>query len=272
MLELARTVRLCIGGGTPGRRHNNFSAWPAMRGLGRFYQLHVRCRGEADPVTGYFLNIKVIDRAVREHVLPYLESLIGDDAKAADTAMGEMMRQIALRLQTPLDQAVRQARFDLTPFYSLTIGTDDMDHVIIRQQYEFAAAHRLHVDALSASENREVFGKCNNPSGHGHNYRVEVAVRAPIDPGGRVLAVEELDAIVDEHVIEKLDHKHLNIDVEQFKSLNPSVENIAKVIYGMLDGVIAGKAGLHEVSVWETSKTVCTYRGVSGTSANALSQ
>jgi len=87
MLELERTVRMCVGGGKPGPRTNTFSAWPAMRGLGRFYQLHVRCAGEADPVTGYFLNIKVIDKAVREHILPYLESLVADNQRAAAAPM-----------------------------------------------------------------------------------------------------------------------------------------------------------------------------------------
>jgi len=240
-----------------------------MRGLGRFYQLHVHCAGEADPKTGYFLNIKVIDRAVREHVLPYIESLVADNQRAAAAPMGQVMRQIITRLTSPLDGSVRRVRFDLTPLHNLTIGIDDMDYVIIRQQYEFAAAHRLHVDALSAAENREVFGKCNNPSGHGHNYRVEVAVRAPIDPQGSVLAVEALDAIVDEHVIQKLDHKHLNLDVEQFRQLNPSVENIAKVIYDMLAGAGADGIAIEEISVWETSKTMCTYRGPEATPSAA---
>ena len=64
-----------------------------------------------------------------------------------------------------------------------------MDHVLIRQQYEFAAAHRLHTDQLTKQENQQVFGKCNNPSGHGHNYRLEVAVKAPIDPDGHTTPV-----------------------------------------------------------------------------------
>lgn len=256
MLELSRTVRFCLNDvDTPaGARCNTFSAWPAMRGLGRYYQLQVRCVGEADPVTGYFLNIKQIDAAVRERVLPYLaQQVAGEDA-----ALGEILRQTLSRLQPALGNSVRQVRFDLTPYYSLTIGSEDMDHVIMRQQFEFAAAHRLHVDALSDDKNREVFGKCNNPSGHGHNYRVEVAVQAPIDESGGVMAVEELDALVDQAVIQKLDHKHLNVDVEQFRELNPSVENIAKVIWGMLE---PAELDVVEVSVWETGKTVCTYRG-----------
>ncbi len=274
MLELCRTVRMCLG--DPGgmgaaapaemtRRSNTYSAWPAMRGLGRYYELEVCCRGEADPVTGYFLNIKHIDTAVREHVLDYLQDLVAGDAGAA-VPLGETMRGIVARLEPPLDDTVARVRLHLTPRYSLEIGSDTMDHVTVRQQYEFAAAHRLHVPTMSDAEHRETLGKCNNPAGHGHNYRLEVAVRAPIDPAGDVLAVEELDDTIADTVIEKLDHKHLNHDVPQFADLNPSVENIAKVIWGMLDGKL-GHLGsvegvaLEEIRVWETEKTVCTYRG-----------
>lgn len=259
MLELSRTVRLCVNdpreGAAPAERHNTFSAWPAMRGLGRFYQVTVRCAGEADAVTGYFMNIKEIDAAVREHALPMLQRA----AARGDAALGTLMQTMIAALQPALGNSVREVRLELTPYYQLGIASDDMEHVLMRQQFEFAAAHRLHVDELSDAENRKVFGKCNNPSGHGHNYRVEVVVRVPIDSRGSAMNVEDLDRIVDEHVIEKLDHKHLNVDVPQFRQLNPSVENIAKVIWDMLTPPLS--ATLAEVSVWETGKTVCTYRG-----------
>jgi 6-pyruvoyltetrahydropterin/6-carboxytetrahydropterin synthase len=269
MLELSRTVRFCLNvgagdaGGAAGSPVNGFSAWPAMRGLGRFYQLIVRCRGEADPLTGYFINIKHIDAAVRRHVLPYLAQVAaGDGSCGAGVAMGEIMRQIVGRLQPPLNGSVAEARLVLSPFHSLAMTSNDMNTVIVRQQYEFSAAHRLHVEALSEQQNREVFGKCNNPAGHGHNYVVEVAVRAPVDPAGHTLAVDALDRLVDDAVIQPLDHKHLNLDVPQFRTLNPSVENIAVVVHGLLAGRV-GELGvaLEEVSVWETGKTVCTYRG-----------
>ncbi|MGB0768928.1 MAG: SDR family oxidoreductase, partial [Phycisphaeraceae bacterium] len=91
MLELSRTVRFCLSGdaadlATP--RDNTFSAWPAMRGLGRYYELDVTCVGEADPQTGYFINIKEIDQAVREAALPLLIDRLSSDAHAAATPMG----------------------------------------------------------------------------------------------------------------------------------------------------------------------------------------
>ena len=236
-----------------------------MRGLGRFYQVQVTCRGEADPTTGYCLNIHAIDEAVRRHVLPYLNGLIAGDLSGGDAPLGRVMRRMLELLTPALAQRVARLRLDLTPYLNLTIRSDDMAHVTLRHEYEFAAAHRLHVASMSDEANRATFGKCNNPSGHGHNYRLEVAARVPIDPAGRVMTAERLDAIVDSHVVEKLDHKHLNVDVPQFAGLNPSVENIAKVIYDMLRPPLAAAgAELEEVRVWETSKTACTYRGEDG--------
>lgn len=266
MLELRRTIRFCINSAAArdgcSDPRNSYAAWPAMRGLGRFYQLHVRCAGEADPVTGYFINIKDIDQAVREHVVPYFDRLLEADPRAANIGMGEVMRRVVNLLQPTLGGAVQEVCLELTPFYNLEMGRHDMDHVMIRQQYEYSAAHRLHTDELSDQENRRLFGKCNNPSGHGHNYRLEVAIRAPIDAQGRVLYVEQLDALVHEAVIEKLDHKHLNLDVPQFAGINPTVENIAMVIWQMLEPRVGElQVELAEVSVWETLKTVCTYRG-----------
>jgi len=305
VVNLTRTVRFCLDGhatvnrSAAGGKHNSFSAWPAMRGLGRYYELHVRCRGEVDPATGYFINIKHIDAAVRASIVPFLDGLLAEggvgpggtdkDGSAAlsvsdgpgdssltssadsacqchpgpdDQPMGDLMRQMMKLLQPALKNTVVDLRFQFTPFHSLSIRSETMGHVLIRQQFEFSAAHRLHVPALSDDENRAAFGKCNNPSGHGHNYRVEVCVRAPIDPQGRLPRVEELDELVDRSVIQKLDHKHLNIDVPQFAKVNPSVENIAMVIHEMLTPALpALGVELDEVSVWETGKTMCTYRG-----------
>jgi len=266
MFELNRTVRFCLNGPGDARaessRSNSFSAWPAMRGLGRYYELHVLCFGEADPVTGYLVNIKHIDTAVRDHVLPWFGHCLESTPRPADVPMGELMRQSLTRLKPHVAPHIEHLRLHLTPYHSLELRSRDMSHLIIRQQYEFSAAHRLHVPALSDAENRNVFGKCNNPSGHGHNYKLEVAVRAPIDEAGRVLLVEQLDELVDRVIIERLDHKHLNADVPEFAELNPSVEHIVRVIYQWLvEPVQQLGVTLDACSVWETGKTVCTYRG-----------
>jgi len=245
-------------------RDNTFAAWPPMRGLGRYYELDVTCLGEADPKTGYFINIKLIDQAVHKHAVPCMQRALACPDGSADVPLGQLMREMLNALQPSLQDSVIRAQLRLTPTYRIEIRSHDMDHILIRQRYEFSAAHRLHVPDMTDPENRQTFGKCNNPAGHGHNYRLQAVVRLPIDPKGRTADAQQIDAIINRHAIEPLDHKHLNTDVPQFADLNPSVENIVKVIWNMLVGrftELGPSASLQEISVWETSKTVCTYRG-----------
>jgi len=263
MIELTRTVRFTLRGDgvldTNLPVHNGFAGWPPAAGLGRYYELHVTCAGQPDPQTGYFINIKLIDRAVRENALPLISRFA---VEGRDHQLGELLRQIVNVLDESLNHTTRRVDLQLTPTVSLSMEGHAMDHVSIRQQYEFSAAHRLHVPDLSDDENRTTFGKCNNPAGHGHNYRIEVEVRAPIDEQGRTLDIAALDACVDQQVIEKLDHKNLGVDVPQFQSLNTSVENISRIIYEMLsDPIHQLDAELAHIRVWETGKTSCTYPG-----------
>ena len=107
--------------------------------------------------------------------------------------------------------------------------------VYLTRRYRFSAGHRLHNDALSAGENRRVYGKCNNPAGHGHNYLLEVTVAGAIDPAtGMVFDLVALDGIVAERVLEKLDHKNLNLDMENFRTQVPTTENLCLEIYNLL--------------------------------------
>lgn len=271
MVELTRTIRFCLTGrgelleGHPAS--NTFAGWPGMAGLGRYYELKLTCEGQPDPQTGYFINIKQMDQAVRSHALPLIAQAIRQDAQLGSmVALGKLMQQILAVLQPTLPGRVVNVCLQLTPFLSLTIEGNSMETVILAHRYEFAAAHRLHVPQLSEEKNRDIFGKCNNPAGHGHNYELEVSVRLPISSDGSLSAIDQLDQMVDEQVIERLDHKHLNMDVPEFESLNPSVEHIAKVIHGWMTSALQesnalSKAELEAVTVWETGKTSCTYRG-----------
>lgn len=258
--RLTRTVRFCLNGdgslSTDAPTDNSFAAWPPMRGLGRYYEIDVTCAGAVEPTTGYMVNIKHIDKAVRARVLPAFASV----ANSAGPAIGALLRQATADLTDELDHRVVAVRLQLAPTYAITYEEHDMGAAKISQQFDFSAAHRLHVDELGDEQNRLTFGKCNNPNGHGHNYRVEVTARCPIDDAGRVAPVEQLDAIVNRVIVEPFDHKHLNLDTDEFASLNPSVENIAKVFYERLEAPIAD-AGLRldEVCVWETEKTCARF-------------
>lgn len=271
MVELTRTVRFSINDGAtssfePG--HNSFAAVPSMSGLGRHYELDVRCRGEVEPMTGYCINIKEIDRAVRSTAIPAISAACArapgqDPAAILQEALGALDRE---RLG---GVAIASVRWRLSPYYSIEMSPHAPTIALLRQQFDFAAAHRLHVSELSGEENRRVFGKCNNPRGHGHNYRVEPCVEVPVQRTGLpALSLAEFERLTVEHIISRFDHTHLNEDTAEFNTerggVNPSVENIARVCFELLSPAIraaAPGAKLRCVTVWETDKTSSTFPG-----------
>jgi 6-pyruvoyltetrahydropterin/6-carboxytetrahydropterin synthase len=110
-------------------------------------------------------------------------------------------------------------------------GHDRRAAVTVTRRYKFAASHRLHSTRFSDSENRELYGKCNNPHGHGHDYILEVRVSGPLDAvSGQVVNLAALDRLVAKQVIEDFDYKYLNADVREFQSVIPTSENILRVI------------------------------------------
>jgi 6-pyruvoyltetrahydropterin/6-carboxytetrahydropterin synthase len=128
------------------------------------------------------------------------------------------------------------------------------------RRYRFAASHRLHSAQLSEEENCRVYGKCNNPHGHGHNYVVEVAVSGTVDPAtGMIVNLADLDGYVEREVIEVFDHKSLNEDVPAFRDVVPTTENVCKEIYQRLKHF--PKAKLERVRVEETSNNAFEYAG-----------
>jgi 6-pyruvoyltetrahydropterin/6-carboxytetrahydropterin synthase len=101
----------------------------------------------------------------------------------------------------------------------------------ITRRYHFSASHRLHSKELSEQTNRELYGKCNNPYGHGHNYEVEVTVNGPIDArSGRVVDLRDLDGLVQQHVTGPFEHRNLNEEVPEFQQLVPTTENLSVII------------------------------------------
>lgn len=106
--------------------------------------------------------------------------------------------------------------------------------IALTRRYRFCASHRLHAPALTGEENRELYGKCNNPFGHGHDYALEVSVRGPLDPAGRVVRVAALDRLVHDTVIAPMDHRNLNTDIPAFAAVVPTSENLVREIERLL--------------------------------------
>jgi 6-pyruvoyltetrahydropterin/6-carboxytetrahydropterin synthase len=133
--------------------------------------------------------------------------------------------------------------------------------VLLTRKAEFSSAHYYYVEAWSQQENEKVFGKCANRNGHGHNYTLEVTVAGEIDPvSGFVIDLKALKEVIEHEVIQAYDHRHLNLEVPEFRSTVPTTENIAIAIWKRLQPKIAG-ARLQRVRVYEMPDLFADYCG-----------
>jgi 6-pyruvoyltetrahydropterin/6-carboxytetrahydropterin synthase len=136
-----------------------------------------------------------------------------------------------------------------------------MAKVRVTRRLHFSAAHRLHNPALSEEENREVYGLCNSPNAHGHNYEIEVTVEGEVDPRtGYVVDLKTLKDVAEEAAVNDLDHRNLNVDVEWLQGVLPSTENLAVAIWRRLEGRIPS-GRLVRIALWETPRNYVEYTG-----------
>jgi 6-pyruvoyltetrahydropterin/6-carboxytetrahydropterin synthase len=133
--------------------------------------------------------------------------------------------------------------------------------VTVCRKEHFNAAHRLHNPAWSDEQNQRVFGKCNNPHYHGHNYELIVRLTGPIDPDtGYVYDMKRLSDLMKREILDIFDHRNLNLDTEDFRHLNPTAENIAVVIWNRLRSHLAAHLSL-SVTLYETERNFVEYHG-----------
>lgn len=133
--------------------------------------------------------------------------------------------------------------------------------ITIYRKAHFNAAHRLFREEWDDAKNLEIFGKCSNPNYHGHNYELEVGISGEIDPlTGFLMNLKTLSRIIKEEIEEPFDHKNLNIEVPEFQNLNPTVENIAIVIWNKLRSRIAAEFDI-SVKLYETPRNFVVYTG-----------
>lgn len=252
MFALTREVRIAVNSADaqvpPGRVINGHAGYPALDNLDHFFTVQVTLAGNTDPVSGYLMNIKQIDQAIRRDAISMF------DANLRQHLSAQSLIQSLFDHLANIWPQLAGVRIGLSPYTAVSIQAREHPMVRFSRKFEFSAAHRLHNPELDEQTNLALFGKCNNPHGHGHNYEVEVTVR------GQPIAAGKLDDIVIGNVINKLDHKFLNLEVAEFANVNPTVENIARTIYQLLRPRL-GEAGteLASVTVWETPKTWCEY-------------
>jgi 6-pyruvoyltetrahydropterin/6-carboxytetrahydropterin synthase len=265
MHKLLRQVRFSInpfltedGGG-----YNSFASAPAGEGLSIFLELSVAVTGLVDPATGFVINVSEIDGNVREFVMPIFAGRIKQRFQQAKhiglSEIVELLRLAWDRLADKFGTAkLSELSLKLNPFRKIIVNSEDLNMVFFCEKFEFAAMHKLWNDDFTEQRNVEIFGKCAHPTGHGHNYIVEVMLQMPANRDD--FRIGDFEKIVDDELIKLLDHKNLNADIDFFNKTNPTVENVATLAWNRLAGKF-GKAKLHRVTVWETDKTYCSYEG-----------
>jgi 6-pyruvoyltetrahydropterin/6-carboxytetrahydropterin synthase len=261
MFRLTREVRFAVNQGDQAATRalsNAYAGYPSLTGLGHYFTLAVTVAGELRRDSSYLLNIKDIDQAVRTIAIPRVAEII----RHSPEAFGQpMLLELFEKLESAWQSATLETlSFSLSPFLKLSIHSSERPMTRLSQKFEFAASHRLHNPALSDEKNRQTYGKCNNPHGHGHNYELQVTLIGTPSASGLLVDVPAFEETVARTVIDRFDHKNLNIEVAEFAAVIPSVENIARVIFGLLKPKLQSeRTKLASVTVWETPKTWCEY-------------
>jgi 6-pyruvoyltetrahydropterin/6-carboxytetrahydropterin synthase len=152
-----------------------------------------------------------------------------------------------------------RVQVDVNDFLEITYDSTESEMIRLTRKYELAASHCLHNEKWDQQKNLEVYGKCANPAGHGHNYLLEVTLSGLIDEeSGQIASLEEVDEVVASEILRRFDHKNLNEDTEEFAECVATVENMAKVFWDKLIGKF-GEAKLVKIKIWETAKTYAEY-------------
>lgn len=242
---------------------NSYASKPCGEGLSIYFGFWVELVSELDGKTGFVVNVVDIDRAVRKYVVPIFREVLcshfGKGKSVSLSGLADITRRSWGRIRDKFGPArLSRVSVDLNPFRKISIESEDSDLVCFSEKFDFAATHTLWNDEFSEERNLEVFGKCANPAGHGHNYVVEVTVE--LSTGEEEFCIGSFEQIVTNELIKVVDHKNLNVDVPAFAEKNPTVENISAFAWGKLSDKFQF-AQLKCVTVWESDRTYSSYFG-----------
>ncbi|MFC0213609.1 6-carboxytetrahydropterin synthase [Paenibacillus chartarius] len=231
-------------------------------GHGHDYKLDIMVKGSLNEASGIVVNTTEIKRIVNSFVAAELDGKFLDREHPWFRTRIPTTENLVSYIWQCLEhrfEVCQLHRIRLYENHYLSSAKEAGGMIQLTRKYHFCAAHRLHSDQLSPEENVRLFGKCNNPHGHGHNYYLDVTVNGEPDPvTGMIVNLAELDEIVDQVVLDEFDHKHLNLDTDRFRNLNPTSEVVAMVIYNMLQPHIPN---LYKIGLWETEKNYFEYFG-----------
>lgn len=264
MHRLVRKVRFSVNpfGQGDSSGANSYGGKPCGEGLSLFFELSVGLAGEADESTGFVVNVIDIDKLIRRYAVPVFAQGVqeafrsGRGLKICETA--GLLAGLRGVLKEKFSGAMLiELGLGLNPYRKIAFDCEDMKMYYFSEKFDFAAMHKLWNERFSEQKNFEVFGKCANPGGHGHNYVVEVTIKAAKDSD---ICIGDFERVVDGEFVKLVDHKNLNADVAALAGVNPTIENLAEFAWGRLNGKF-GSAKLHCVSIWESERTCCTYYG-----------
>jgi 6-pyruvoyltetrahydropterin/6-carboxytetrahydropterin synthase len=241
-----------------------------LHGHGHNYLIEVTVAGRVDPVTGMVINLYDLKQVLEGVLVEFDHKNLNEDMPYFQDRI-PTTENLAVVLWDKIAEQLREARLTaLRLFEEEDLSVDylgrrvgNAPEVLLTRRYRFAAAHRLHTSALSEEENRRVFGKCNNPNGHGHNYTLEVTVQGDINPEtGMVTDLGRLDRAVEERVVRRFDHQHLNFD-EAFAQSVTTGENLVVLIWDVLEKAVPSGT-LHKIGLVETRDNYFEYSGPAG--------
>ena len=235
---------------------------------GHNYVLLVTVKGDAVASNGMLINIKDLDSIIKEHVVAEYDHKhinLQHPTFIQDSSLQPTSENIAIQVWQSLTPYLQNVDLHLVHLYEESTlsaeyyGKDQM--VYLTKVYEFSASHRLHSPALTDEENKAVFGKCNNPYGHGHNYVLEVTIKGEVNPKtGMVADIDLLDRVIEKQVFSRFDHRHLNLDTTEFEKVNPTSENFVRVLWEIVEPHLKPVA-LHRLRLQETPKSYFDYYG-----------
>ena len=228
-------------------------------GHGHNYVLYVYMDGEVDEY-GMVLNLSDVKRIIRENVTSQLDFSHLNDAWPEFQQTLPTTENIARVIWQRLSPHLRLFKivlYENTELWAEYQGNDMEAYLTVSNH--FSAAHRLALDSLSLEENTRIYGKCARPNGHGHEYHVQITVRGQIRPRfGTIVDLAALQKVIDDFVLEPLDHTFLNKDVPYFAEVVPTAENIASYIAGILQEPIRDLGvRLHKVRLIESQNNSC---------------
>ena len=249
------------------RNRTVFGSCNHLHGHGHNYLMEVTVAGAVDPVTGMVINLYDLKQVLEGVLVEFDHKNLNEDTPYFQDRI-PTTENLAVVLWDKIAEQLHGARLTaLRLFEEEDLSVDyqgrrvrNSPEILLTRRYRFAAAHRLHTPALSEEENRRVFGKCNNPNGHGHNYTLEVTVRGDVNPEtGMVTDLGRLDQAVEERVVRRFDHQHLNFDEAFAKSVTTG-ENLVVLIWDVLEKAVPSGT-LHKIGLVETRDNHFEYSG-----------